>query len=110
MRPMRLRPFDKEFGVERNAPAGIDIKLHHPAVDSLRIELRIDSAVKGIGEVDAFAVAADLHHLRSAIERLVRRGMRCPRREPIRTLPVSFGLNGSDTSYRRRSPVPQQDT
>src|SRR5689334_6351343 len=27
---------------------------------------------------------------------------------PIRILPVSFGLNGSDTSYCSRSPVPQQ--
>src|SRR5712692_10041746 len=29
---------------------------------------------------------------------------------PIRTEPVSFGLNGSETSYCRNSPVPQQET
>ena len=28
---------------------------------------------------------------------------------PIRSVPVSFGLNGSDTSYCRRSPVPQHE-
>src|SRR5262245_9401149 len=29
---------------------------------------------------------------------------------PMRTLPVSLGAIGSDTSYCRRSPVPQQAT
>src|SRR5919106_4463583 len=29
---------------------------------------------------------------------------------PIRTLPVSFGSSGSDTSYWWKSPVPQHDT
>src|SRR4029453_16114218 len=29
---------------------------------------------------------------------------------PIRTEPVFFGLNGSDTSYWMNSPVPQQET
>src|SRR5215467_16390540 len=29
---------------------------------------------------------------------------------PMRTLPVSLGLNGSDTSYCCKSPVPQQTT
>src|SRR5215469_17548656 len=29
---------------------------------------------------------------------------------PIRTLPVSLGLNGSETSYCCRSPVPQHAT
>src|SRR5438874_10771812 len=29
---------------------------------------------------------------------------------PIRAEPVFFGLNGSDTSYCRNSPVPQQET
>src|SRR5437667_8563436 len=29
---------------------------------------------------------------------------------PIRTEPVFFGLNGSDTSYCKKSPVPQQET
>src|SRR5437899_6346368 len=29
---------------------------------------------------------------------------------PIRTEPVFFGLNGSETSYCKNSPVPQQET
>src|SRR5207248_10744185 len=29
---------------------------------------------------------------------------------PMRTEPVFFGLNGSETSYRKNSPVPQQET
>ena len=87
MRPVALRPFDEELRIELNAAAGIDIELHHPAVDSLRIELRIDRAVKRVGEIDAFAVAADLHHLRPAVERSVRRGMRPPARRSRRSAP-----------------------
>src|SRR5438067_13368832 len=29
---------------------------------------------------------------------------------PMRTEPVFFGLNGSETSYGKNSPVPQQET
>src|SRR5215467_2322124 len=36
------------------APARV---LHHPALDALRIELRIDGAIEGIGEVDALDAA-----------------------------------------------------
>jgi hypothetical protein len=52
---------------------------------------------------DAPAVAADLDHLRAAVG-----GVR-PRMPPSRTNPVSCGRNGSDTSYRRISPVPWQE-
>src|SRR5947209_15245893 len=68
MRPMALRPIDEELRIERNPAIRARVELHHPAVDSLGIELRIDGAVKRIGEVDALPVAADLHHLRPAIE------------------------------------------
>src|SRR5262245_61167313 len=67
-----LRPFDEELGVERNTAAGIDIELHHPAVDALRVELWVDRAIKRVGEIYTFAVSADLHHLRSAVEMAIR--------------------------------------
>ena len=52
-------------------PSGLRVELHHPAVDAVGIELRVDGAVERVGEIDAPAVAADLDHLRPAVERPV---------------------------------------
>src|SRR5437879_3932652 len=71
VRPMRLRPLDEEFRIERNAARGLGVELHHPAVDSIGIELRVDGAVERVGEIHPFAVPADLDHLRAAAERAV---------------------------------------
>src|SRR5262249_62388181 len=68
MRPVALRPIDEEFRIEPYSSCGIGVELHHPAVDTLWIELRIDRAIKRVGEINAPAVAADLDHLRSTIE------------------------------------------
>src|SRR5947209_18922847 len=68
MRSMALRPIDEELRIERNPAIRAGVELHHPAVDPFGIELRIDGAVERIGEVDAFAIAADLDHLGAAIE------------------------------------------
>src|SRR6266508_3065481 len=68
MRPMALRPMDEEFRIERDTSGGVGVELDHPAVDALRIELRIDRAVERVGEINAPAVAADLDHLRSTTE------------------------------------------
>src|SRR5213075_496056 len=62
-------PIDKEIAVELDATLRLGIDLDHPAVDALRVELRVDRAVERIREVDAAAVAAHLDHLGSAIER-----------------------------------------
>src|SRR6185295_17692348 len=50
--------------------------------DSLRIELWVDRAIKRVGEIYTFAVAADLHHLRPAVEVAVRCRMRGTRDNP----------------------------
>src|SRR5689334_18913341 len=68
MRPLPLGPIDKEFRIERHAALWLDVELHHPAVETLGVELRIDGAVERIGEIDAASVATDLDHLRSAVE------------------------------------------
>src|SRR5947209_6059008 len=68
MRSMRRRPLHEELGIERDATPRLGIELHHPTIDPVGIELRIDGAVERIGEVDAAAVTADLDHLRSAAE------------------------------------------
>jgi len=46
VRSMVLRPFDEEFRIERNAVFGLCVELHHPAVDSIGIQLRIDAAIE----------------------------------------------------------------
>jgi hypothetical protein len=71
----------EEFGIEGAAAIGAGIELHHPAVDAFRIELRIDRAVERVGEIDALAVAADLNHLRAAVERTLCSRMRRPRHD-----------------------------
>src|SRR5690348_4731034 len=70
---MALRPIDEELWIERDPAGGVGIELDHPAVDALRVELRIDGAVKRVGEINATAIAADLDHLRSASELAVLR-------------------------------------
>src|SRR5262245_19048892 len=73
MRPLSFRPVDEEFWVEGEPPRAGGVELDHPAVDPFRIELRVDRAVERVGEINAPAVAADLHHLRSTIELAVLR-------------------------------------
>src|SRR3954470_3940929 len=53
--------------------AGVGVALGHPRADTGWEELVVPGAVAGIGEVDPPAVAADLHHLRAAGQRLLRR-------------------------------------
>ena len=56
----------KKFGssVER----AVVVELDHPAVDALGVELRVPGGVQRVGQVDALAVAADLDHLRAAVD------------------------------------------
>src|ERR1043166_654367 len=68
---MRGRPLHEELGIERDAAARLGIELHHPTIDSVGIELRIDGAVERVGEINPPPVTADLHHLRPAAERTV---------------------------------------
>ena len=94
-------------------PLWLGIELYHPALDPVGIELGVDRAIKRVCKVDPLAIAADLDHLRAAVQRAILGAFGCAALDtmpPMRTLPVSFGLNGSDTSYCCRSPVPQQAT
>src|SRR5579884_1527005 len=69
VRAVRGGPLHKEFWIESDAAVWVGIELHHPALDAIRIELRINGAVERVGEVYALAVAADLDHLRPAAQR-----------------------------------------
>src|SRR5207302_796792 len=75
MRQMRCGPVDEEIAVKRNAAVRSSIELHHPALEPVGIELRIDRAVERVGEIDALAVTADLDHLWAAIEGAISLGM-----------------------------------
>src|SRR5688572_25493595 len=69
---------DEPGGIERHAAVRISIDLRQPALDPVGIELIVPSAIERVREIDPLAVAADLHHLRRAVQRLARAGgMRC---------------------------------
>jgi hypothetical protein len=77
-----MRPLNEEFGIESDAAVLSGIELHHPAVDALRIELRVDRAIERVGELDALPVPADLYHLGAAIERIHGRRVSGARHDP----------------------------
>src|SRR6185312_4883963 len=54
----------------QSATGGIRVQLRHPGAYPLGVEDLVPCRVQGIGHVDALAVAADLHHLGPAAERL----------------------------------------
>src|SRR5258708_16460763 len=61
---------EEEPLVERDPAALGDVELRHPGADAARGELVVPRPVQRVGEVHPLAVPADLHHLRSAEERL----------------------------------------
>src|SRR5262245_36624303 len=71
VRAVRGRPLDQELRIESDATVRAGVELHHPALDAVGVELRVDGAVERVREVDATPVAADLHHLRAAAQRPV---------------------------------------
>src|SRR5690606_32121872 len=72
VRPQRPE-LREEARVERHPPVLADVELRRPAHDALRVELLVPGRVERVREVDAPPVAADLHHLRAAVERAPRR-------------------------------------
>src|SRR5947207_795791 len=55
VRSVPFRPFDEKLRVERNPSLRACVELHHPTLDSLRVELLVDRPIERIGEVDALA-------------------------------------------------------
>src|SRR6266498_1128776 len=68
--------------------------------------------VKGVGKVDAAPITAHLDHLRGAVQRRsgILRVWSAPHNATNSHRAVSLGLVGSETSYCRISPDPQQET
>src|SRR5437870_3640616 len=70
-----LAEIDVEALVERHAAlalrgVAIDLQEVGALLGDLRIELVVPFAVEGVGDVEAFAVEAELEHLRAAAELL----------------------------------------
>src|SRR3990170_5600773 len=76
MRAHALR-LEEESAVQFHAASGFHIHLHHPAPDTVGVELLVPRRVEPVGEVEALAVAADFHHLRAAVQRLRRLARMC---------------------------------
>src|SRR5436190_1680499 len=70
---VRAQPVElnKEFLVEFHPTLWVGIDLYHPTLYPIGIELFVPRRVQRVGEVDALAVAADLDHLRTAIQSLL---------------------------------------
>src|SRR3954449_6034658 len=63
---------DEEPLIKFHSALRVHIELHHPTLQSIRVELLVPRGVERIGEIDALAVAADLDHLWATVKRLVR--------------------------------------
>src|SRR6059058_5057504 len=59
---------DKELFIELHPALWIQIDFRHPALNAIGIKLLVPWRVERIGKVAALAVAADLDHLRAAVE------------------------------------------
>src|SRR5680860_914874 len=68
----------EKIRIDFEAAVGVRVELHHPALHALRVELLVPGVIERVGEIHALAVAAHLHHLRRAAQRLIRMlRMRC---------------------------------
>src|SRR5437588_1323166 len=68
MRPHGIKLVE-QLRVETHAATWVNVEFGHPATNAIGIELLVPATVKGIGQVNATSVPADLHHLWSAIQR-----------------------------------------
>src|SRR5687767_10756679 len=64
----KVSELQPEITIHLDAALRTRIYLYHPATDSFGIKLLVPRTIQGIGEVDAPAITADLHHLRPAIQ------------------------------------------
>src|SRR6185437_9287562 len=69
VRAVAVSELDEEIRIERDPAVRTGVAHHLDAAHALRIELPVPCAVERVGEIDALAVAADLDHLRTAVER-----------------------------------------
>src|SRR5256885_5808098 len=66
----------EEAFVQAQATLGLGMNRGRPAFDPVGVELLVPTRVQRVGEIGALPVAAELHHLRAAVQRSAL-GMRC---------------------------------
>src|SRR3712207_9233707 len=76
VRPLIGIELDEEVGVYRDAPIQVHVSLGDPAADAIWVELCIPGGIQRVAEVHPAPVAAQLHHLRPAVQRASRAGVR----------------------------------
>src|SRR5258708_39555779 len=86
----------KKISVQSHAACERHIYLGHPAANSVRIKLVVPCAKERVREVNAAAVATDLHHLRATVQSaFVIPRMRCaPRNAAEMYRPHQLGIVG----------------
>src|SRR6185503_5787079 len=62
---------DEAPRVERHRASFVDVDLRNPAANAFGIELVVPGAIERVRQVHPPAVAADLDHLRPAVDRLI---------------------------------------
>src|SRR5215469_10802315 len=82
MRQKALRPINKEVLIKLDPATRPGVDFHHPSPHSVGIELGVDRPIERIRKVYSPAVAADLDHLRRAVQRPRPAGMLRPRNDP----------------------------
>src|SRR5215472_4533257 len=102
----------EQLRVEAHASIRIGVDLRKPAANAVRIKLLVPSTVKRVGQINPFSVAADLDHLRSAVQRSVRMiGMRLATHDATQLYRASFHrLEGiGNVILQKLSPAPTRD-
>src|SRR5262245_13914008 len=62
----------EEFLIQLHPASRIRVNLYHPALYAIRIKLLVPRRIQRVGVVNALPVPADLHHLRPAVQCLLR--------------------------------------
>src|SRR6516225_10181073 len=70
MQPIQCRGNEKVW-IKRQRAVRPGIGFNEPGTDSVRIYLLVPGRIQRVGKINAFSVAAYLHHLRTAIQRYV---------------------------------------
>src|SRR5918992_5151520 len=82
VRPFTIIELDEKVGVCGETTFRVYVHLSDPAVDAIRVELRIPGSIQRVAEVQPAPVAAQFHHLRPAVQGLSGLRMRRPADDP----------------------------
>src|SRR5271155_1180976 len=66
--PAEIPKLQKEFRINHHPALRLGIDFHHPAANSIRIELRVPGSIKRVSEIDSPPVATHFNHLRAAVQ------------------------------------------